>query len=298
MQEIKRRRAVAIGLRARLPMLTRVVALLVLVVGLIFVAVWYYKLRNVGRFVMAGKSPELSKEETGRVEGYEQRITKEGRLYLWLRASREITYADGHHEMENANIAIYPPQGEKPDQISANRAIYDVQQSTISFLTNVKIETKEALKLETDAVVYNTNTEVANTDALVNFTRENVSGHCTGAAVDGKAKTLQMKKDVEVKVAPETLKEAGAKPSSTRARPVTIHAGCGSFEQGSMKLTFLDGVTVEQEHDILSGDQMTSLLNAQKRLEKVELRGNSYLRTMEPGRAAEIHSTDMDFYLD
>lgn len=298
MQEIRRRRAIAIGLRARLPLLTRFVALFVLIAGLIYVGVLYYHRRNIQRFTIFPKATELSKEETGRVEGVEQRITKEGRLYLWLRAAREITFADGHHEMENVNLAVYPPQGDKPDQISANRAIYDVQNNVISFLANVKIETKEALKLSTESLVYSTNTEVANTDALVNFTRENVSGHCRGASVDGRTKVLEMKKDVEVTVAPEALKDPTAKPSSARSRPVTIRSARALFEQGTMRLSFLGGVTAEQERDVMSGDNLAALLNAQKRLDRVELRGNSYLRTMDPGRAAEIHSTDMDFYLD
>jgi len=99
MQVVKRKRAVAIGLRAKFPLVTRVVALLVLVVGLVFVAVSYYRLRNNKPFIMFPKRPELSTTETGRIEGYEQRVTKGGHLYLWLRAAREITFADGHHEL-------------------------------------------------------------------------------------------------------------------------------------------------------------------------------------------------------
>ena len=41
-----------------------------------------------------------------------------------------------------------------------------------------------------------------------------------------------------------------------------------------------------------------SLLNQQKHLQKLEVRGNSYLRTMNPGHSAEVHSVDMDFFLD
>ncbi len=76
MEEIRRKRAVAIGLRAQLPLITRIVALFVLIAGVVFVAVSYYRLRNNKPFMMASKATELSKEETGRVEGSEQKITK------------------------------------------------------------------------------------------------------------------------------------------------------------------------------------------------------------------------------
>jgi len=70
------------------------------------------------------------------------------------------------------------------------------------------------------------------------------------------------------------------------------------FEQELMKLSFWEGVTAEQEQSILSGNEMYGFLNKDKRLERVEVRGNSYLRSMDQGKAAEVHAADMDFFLD
>jgi lipopolysaccharide export system protein LptA len=302
MQEIRRRRAVAIGLRAKLPLVTRLVALFVLVAGLVFVGVSYYKLRNTRGFVMWPGAAELSKEVTGRIDGFEQKITKSsGDLYLWIRASRELTFADGHHELENVNLTIYSSgPKEKPDLITANRAIYDVPNKLISFVGNVKVETKDALKVSTEAILYNQTTEIVHSDVAMTFSRENVSGRSVGATVESKNKKLELHKDVEITVAPEAPKEQAQQTqmAAVRSRPVTIHAAHAVFEQNNMKLSFSGGVTAEQERDIMSGDTMNAILNEQKRLQKVEVRGNAYLRTMDPGRAAEVHSVDMDFFLD
>lgn len=298
MQEITRKRAIAIGLRARIPLIARTVAIFILTVGLGFIGISYYQHRNTTKFRLTGKTPELSKEITGRIEGYEQRVTKGDRLYMLLKASVDITYSDGHHELENVNLAVYPPEGDKPDQISATRAIYDQKNSLITFLGNVKIETKDALKVNTESLSYNQATEIAHTDVPMTFTRENVSGRSTGAVVESKNKKLELKNAVEITVAPELLKDSQAKPGSSRSRPVTIRSAQATFEQASMKLSFFGGVTVEQERDVMSGDNLFATLNEQKRLQKVELRGNSYLRTMEEGRAADVNSVDMDFFLD
>lgn len=298
MQEINRKRSISIGLRARAPLVARAGALLILVAAIIFVAVSYYRLRNNKPFRLKSESPELSKEITGIIEGYEQRVMKGDRLYLLLRASRDVTFSDGHHELDHVNLAVYPPVGEKPDQIAADKAIYDQQTSVITFLGNVKVETKDALKVNTESLAYDQNNEVAETDAAVSFDRENVSGHSTGAIVFAKSKKLELKKDVEITVAPEVLKDPQAKPSSTRSRPVTIHSRTAAFEQESMTLIFAGGVTAEQEHDLMSGDNLFATLNEQKHVEKLDVRGNSYLRSMEEGRSAEVHSIDMDFFLD
>src|SRR5215211_7077096 len=101
MQALTRKRAFGIGWRARVPLIARIAAFVLLASGIAVVGISYYKLRNVEKFRAKSAMPELSKEVTGRVEGYEQRVTKNDRLYLLVKASRDITFSDGHHELEN-----------------------------------------------------------------------------------------------------------------------------------------------------------------------------------------------------
>ena len=295
MQALTRKRSFGIGWRARVPLITRIVAFVLLVSGIAVVAISYYKLRNVEKFRAKSEKPELSKEVTGKVEGYEQRVTKDGRLYMHVKASRDTTFSDGHHELDNVSMAVYPPEGDVPDQISAARAIYQPDTNVVSFAGNVKIDTKDKLQVTTESLSFDQNSGLAQTDAAIAFKRENVSGSSTGAVVEHKSKWLDLKKDVVINVEPRV--DASTK-SSTRARPVTIRAARGMFEHASLNLTFTGGTTVEQERDILSGDNMYATLNQEQRLEKVAIKGNSYLRTMEPGRAAEVHATNMDFFFD
>src|ERR1044071_46604 len=293
MQEVNRRRAIALGLRAKVPMITRLVAITLRVSGIAIVTVSYLKLRSVTKFKAKSEKPELSKEVTSIVEGYEQRVTKNDRLYLLVKASRDIKFSDGHHELENISVAVYPPEGETPDQISAARGIYNAESNVLSFNGNVKIDTKEKLKVGTEALSFDQNSGVASTDSPVSFARENVSGTSTGAVVEQKSKRLELKKDVQLTITP-----TGSMKTSSRSRPVTIKAAHGTFDQHSMLLAFAGGVTVEQDSDVLSGDNLNAFINQQQRLERAEIRGNSYLRVIDPGRAAEVHSLNMDFFLD
>ena len=295
MEALTRKRSFGIGWRARVPLITRIVAFVLLVSGIAVVGISYYKLRNVEKFRAKSEKPELSKEVTGRVEGYEQRVTKDGRLYMLVKASLDITFSDSHHELENVSMAVYPAAGDVPDQITAARAIYQPTTNVVSFIGNVKIETKEKLQVTTESLSFDQNSGVAQTDDAVAFNRENVSGTSIGAVVEQKTKRLDLKKDVAIKVEPRV--EGGAK-SSARSRPVTIRSARATFEHEALKLHFSGGATVEQERDILSGEDIYAALNQEKRLEKAEIRNNAYLRTMQPGRAAEVHAVNMDFYLD
>jgi lipopolysaccharide export system protein LptA len=292
-----RKRAIALGLRARVPMITRLVAFALLVSGIALVGASYYKLRNVDKFKPRSEKPELSKEVTGEVDGYERRVTKNDRLYMLVKASHDKTFSDSHHELTNVSIQVFPPTGDVPNQISAAYGIWMPGTNTLSFSGNVRLETVDKLKVATEALSFDENTGVAQTDVDVTFERENVSGKSKGAVVEQKTKRLELKKDVEITVAPRVPAEAAAK-SPSRARPVLIKSAQATFEQDALKLTFGGGVTLEQERDILSGDTLYAYLNKEQRLEKAEVRGHSYIRTMSPGHAAEVSSQNLDFYLD
>src|SRR5256714_6901585 len=291
----RKKRISAVDLRARVPAIARAFALFLLIAGTIFVGVSYYKMRNHQAFRLRSEAPALSKEITGIINGYEQRITKENRLYLWLRAARDVTYADGHHELEQVNLQVFPPTGDKPDQITSDRSLYDKEKGLLQFTGNVQMETHEALKVKTDAFVYHQDKEFADTSSAITFERDNVSGKATGAMVDNKNKKVELRNDVEITVAPDTKNPSLKGP---RAKPVTIHSQQALFDQASMRLTFSGGATAEQDQDIMSGDTLTASLTEQQKLQKLEMRGNSYLRSMDEGHAAEAHATDIDFYLD
>lgn len=296
MQEVRRRRAIDIGWRARLPAVMRVLALVLLAAGLIYIGVAYYKRRNVERFVMRGAQPELSRTETGRVYKYERRIMDGDRLRMLLKADVDITFTDNHHELENVHLEVYPAEGSKPDQIDAEHSIYDPQQNVVLFNGNVNMTTRDNLNVKTDRIAYNQNEEVAETDAPVTFERENLSGSATGALVNAKIKHLELRNNVEIRVHPQALNQANARPNASQ--PVVIHSAHAVVEESTLSIAFTGGATAEQGSDVMSADELVASLNSQKKVKKIDGRGSAYLRTNEEERAAEVHSATIEFFFN
>jgi len=203
MQEVARKRAFGIGLRARFPLLAKIAAIVLLCSGIALVSISYYKLRNT-RWKSKPGTPELSKNITGVIEGFERRVTKNDRLYLLVKASRDITYSDSHHELEDVSVAVYPDVGEVPDQISANRAVYMPDSSVITFQGNVKIDTKESLRVNTETLVFDQNNKISRTDAPLTFEKETIKGTSVGAVVDQNTKRLDLKNSVAITVTPKS----------------------------------------------------------------------------------------------
>jgi LPS export ABC transporter protein LptC len=299
MQEVRRRRApTLIGLRARAPLILRVLASLALVGSLIYVGVAYYRGRNNRPFRLIPGKAELSTTVERRIENYERRVTEGNRLTMLVRASVATSYSDGHHELENAHIEYFAEGQELPDKIDARQAIYFVETESAVFNGNVQIETRDRLVVKSETINYDVKNEHAEVPVAVTFVRDNIEGRSDAATVDAKNKRLALRGNVEINVQPDAAKGAQTPEASKRNRPVKISAPRGDFDQARMHLVFSGGATAEQDADVMSGETLAGFLNEQKRLQRIEARGNSYLRTMDTGRAAEVNSVNMDFNFD
>jgi LPS export ABC transporter protein LptC/lipopolysaccharide transport protein LptA len=303
MQEVRRKRAVLIGLRARVPLVLRLIAGAALVAVFIYAGMSLYRSKSQSNFVLHNGKPELSNQVVSTVEGYERRVTDGDRLTLLVTAARDITYSDNHHELETVKLESYRTASGKPNRVTAARAIYlpaagGAEQGLVTFTGKVEMESDNGLLAHTETVSYDTQAELATTADPITFSRENVSGQATGARVDNKNERLELDRDVQITIDPKPA-GADATPSAiARSQPMTIKSGKAVFDQKTHRIDFTGSATAEQARDIISGDTITAWMSEKKKVQKVEVRQNAYLRTMNEGRAAEVHAVDMGFDFD
>lgn len=284
----------------RMPKIARYLSVIVLIAGLLFVGISYYRSRKNRPFRLHPGSPQLSTQVVGILEGYERRETKGDREWLLLRAARDITYSDGHHELENSYLEVYRKDSDKPDTIKASRSITDDQNNRIWFYGNVNMQTHDGLGVQTEELSYDRQGNIGETEKPLKFERENVSGHAATAQYDGKEKSFILNGNVEINVIPRKPEKSSSAEwkESTRSRPVKITSPAANFDQNLMVITFNNGAAVEQEQDTISGDTLIAYLDEQKKVKQIATRGKSYMRTMEEGHAAELSATDADFFFD
>ena len=196
MQEVRRRKVAGIGLRIAVPKFVRVLALALLACGVAAVAISYWRLRNHTEFRMRAGQAQLSTEVVGDIRNLEHREMKGDRLWVVLTADRDLTFSDGHHQLENVHLEVYPDKGDQPDKISSQKTLTNEDNTQFIFSGNVQIETRDHLTAKSEAADYDLKTEVGNMTAPVTFERENVSGRADSASLDGKSKKLNLKGNV------------------------------------------------------------------------------------------------------
>lgn len=197
-----RKKVSLLELRAKLPFIVRALALGGLAVSLIFVVIGFYTAGAKKEFTLESKLASLSTEQVAVVDGYERRETQEGVPKYYIRADRAITFSDQHQEFENVYLELYG-ENDKVDKISAAKGVHvpvagDPQNFDTHFMGSVNIETGDGLKVQTEELSYNRASETATSEAIVNFSRENVSGKALGAVLKIKEKKLDLLQNVEV----------------------------------------------------------------------------------------------------
>src|SRR5947209_353003 len=302
MQEIRRRKVAGIGLRIVAPKFVRVLALFLLACGVAAVAISYWRMRGHTEFRLRPGQAQLSTEVVGDIRNLEHREMKGDKLWVVLKADRDLKFSDGHHELENVYLEVYPDKGDTPDKISSQKTLTNEDNTQFLFTGDVQIETRDQLTAKSETVEYEVKSGVGNMTTPVTFERENVSGRADTASLDSKAKKLELKGAVEITVKPEAKDQqtqpAGVPKLNLKGQPVTIKSAQADFDQLAMQLNFSGGAVAEQGQDVFSGDTLAGQLNEQKRVKHISARGNSYLRSMNEGHAAEVFAGEFDFYFD
>jgi LPS export ABC transporter protein LptC len=304
MQEVRRRKVSGLGLRIAAPKLGRVLALLLLAAGVAAVAVSYWRLKDRTSFRLRPGQAQLSTEVVGVIDNLERREMKGERLWIHLKADRDTVYSDGHHQLENVRLEVYPDQGDRPDKISARQTLTNEDNTQFLFTGDVQIETRDNLKVKSESVEYEVKTEAANITTPVSFERENIAGRSDSAHLDAKAKKLDLKGAVEITVSPEAAaaQPDGAQPAAipkvNLRQPLTLKSAQAVFDQASMQIAFGGGATAEQGRDVMSGETLTGHLDEQKRVKFIRAHTNAYLRTMNEGKAAEVFAEQLDFHFN
>ena len=278
MSEITQRQNIKnLQFRAKLPFIFRVLAIFAIAATVFAIGIGFYQSRNNREFRMKSLPAELSQDVVAEVNGYERRETDGERLKYYIKADKARTFTDNHQELENAFIQVFDETGENSDKLSSATAIYipakdESKNFTAYFAGNVNIESRDALRVKTEQLTYYKETEIAEAEELIEFSRENVTGKSTGAIVKLKDKTIELLKDVEI----------NSNDAGNKIKQAKIVAGHALFNQTAGKIEFSQNVNINitannsgelaQPTDIKS-DRATAFFT-NKEINKVELNGN------------------------
>lgn len=282
-------------LKEKIPEIGRIVSLLVLIVAIVVIVTAFIRARRHAPSTGIEKGPPVLKGKvTSIIEGYKYFKTDEktGREKLRLLAAKDIAYEDGRHELEQVDLTAFGVEEGKSLRVVADRGSYLRDQSRVTFMSAVKVTSSDGLEVTTESLTYDQQSETASTEVAAQFRHGEISGSSLGATLHAKDRNLILPKN------PHII-SANSDPNKKSGQPVEIRGERASYAEKEGMARFEGQVNITQGERLARADLVTGVINPQtKKIERIELRGDSMLTSQEKGRASEAQSRDMDFYFD
>jgi lipopolysaccharide export system protein LptA len=284
-------------LKEKLPAIGRALSLLLLIGTIAFIVTAFIRARRQPRPPGPQRTEATLKPKvTSIVEGYERVVMENGREKFRLLAAKDTAYDDGRHELEKvdltANGEVQKDGSVKKMRITADRGAYTPDQNLVMFEGSVKVTSAEGLEVATEKLNYEQKTEVASTDVAVQFKQGELSGSSLGAQLQAKTHNLTLAKDAHVVHTNPDPKKKGGEPVEARGDHAT-------YVESEGMVRFEGNANVTQGAKLAHADVVTGVVDAKtKKLQRVEMRGNSMLKSQEKEKSSEMQSHDMDFFFD
>jgi hypothetical protein len=89
--------------------------------GVAAVGISYWRLKTTTEFRLRPGQAQLSNEVVGEITNLEHREMKGDKLWVLLKADRDIKYSDGHHQLENVTSKSTPSRATAPTRSAPAR---------------------------------------------------------------------------------------------------------------------------------------------------------------------------------
>jgi lipopolysaccharide export system protein LptA len=282
-------------IREKIPTIGRIGSLLVLIVAIVVIVAAFIRARRQAPYPDIEKGPlVLPGKVVSIIEDYKyvESDPKTGRKKLQMLAAKDIAYEDGRHELEKVDLTVFDIKRGKSLRIVSDRGSYLRDQSQATFSGNAKVRSSDGLEVTTESIVYEQQSELARTEAPVQFRHGEISGSSVGA-------TLRFKDHVLTLPQSPHVISVESDPNKKGVQPVEIRGDRAEYVEKDGTVKFESNVNVTQGERQARADLATGFTNPQtKKIERIEMRGNSKLESREKGKASDAESRDMDFFFD
>ena len=280
-------------IREKIPAIGRMASLLLLVGAIVVIVTAFIRARRQAPPIGFEKGPPvLAGKVSSIVEGYKYTKSEDGREKFRMLAAKDIAYDDGRHELEKVDLTLFGKEEGKSWRIVADRGSYLRDQSQVTFAGNVRVTSGDGLEVMTESLTYEQQSALARTEAPIRFRRGALSGSSVGAG-------LHRNEEILFLLHNPVIASADYDPNKKGAQPVEIRGDRAAYAGKEGTARFEGNVTLTQGERQARADVAVGYANPQtKKIERVEMRGNSVLKSQEKGKASEAQSRDMDFFFD
>lgn len=191
-----------------------------------------------------------------------------------IEGGRYLSYPDGHiRVLDGAKVKVENRAG-RSFVVTAREGEVSSDQSNVQVKGDVRMTSSDGFVATANDASYAKGEGIIRTDGPATFTHKNISGSGIGMTYDELRDTVWILNNAEVNIAED---EQGHEA-------VKVRSGSAGMARQEKYLKFTGGVTTESASRRIGSDESTAFLSDDsKRIQMIELRGNSRVETSESG---------------
>ncbi|MBL8148660.1 MAG: LPS export ABC transporter periplasmic protein LptC, partial [Blastocatellia bacterium] len=318
-------------IRSRLPLIAKIIAIIVFLGVTIQLAINLVTRVNITPNQTEKKSTQLQGQLVADFNSFKYVHHEGNRNRYILTAAKDKVFGDGHHELLDVKLETFDSAGAPSGFITSKTCLYDQSKAQVQFEGDVYVETSDGLKVKSNKLNYNQQTEQADSPEKVEFERDRIKGSCEGMFLDSRLQRLQMNSKVDITIEPKSAEEeesennSKGKNSDKKEKPqpslskdhkenkkknkekepdpkensIEITGNWAEYD-GKNRTIKLRGLAKIAEPDrSLSASAMTAFLFAKEdKIERLEARGESLIDSKKPELYGQIRAKEIDFHFD
>lgn len=201
---------------------------------------------------------------------------------------KNLTYADGSTKLLGITITTDNRAGGRSFTIRAKTADLGKDESSIVLTGNVRLTSSDGTVVATEHATYADKDGLIQADGPVTFSRERMTGSGVGMTYDNTHDVLQILTQAVVHVAPDGSGAGGVDATSDKA----------TVARRENYVRFENHVRLQRNDHIIESDAvLANLSDGQKRIQSMDLRGNSRVTSAKPGAGGLQALTGRDMNL-
>lgn len=192
-------------LRARLPIIAKFLALILFLSIAALLGTQLFSRLNPNKVIKPNSKPKLDPVVTMEFNDFRYVHYENGHTRHILTAKKDKVFSDAHHELDDVNLELYDDKGAVTGHITSQNCFYIQDKGYLKFEKDVKVDTTDGLKVNTETLIYNQQSQIAESPDKVDFARARVHGNCKGMLLESNIKRLEMKSAVYVVIEPASF---------------------------------------------------------------------------------------------
>ncbi len=267
----------------------------IIIIVLLAVAYNYLHTWRRNARIITQAAEVLSPDMMRSADSIEYSTYENGKVHFKIRAERLLETRAGKSLLQGVYGSDRNPDGSLGNQIHSQRAEYDADHKLVDFSGNVQLDIGSEVRIKTDSLHYDLNTNVGSTNDKIQFLSKEAQGTAQGVLYNQTQKTIELRGNLDFLIA----RPVSDRSSQGRTEHIRARSRQGYYSNDERLLRFQGQASLDSESASLAGESIEARFTEdRKHLSSLICQGNVTYSSKDANGPRTLQGDWMHFGID